>query len=137
MDDIHEVVNGAADDTCLSSVRGKAPPPPADASACCHLLTRTAEGTRSRGEQRAAERREDDGVALLPNPALADWNQGVVRERFSFVCWAKTLLIVSSKEVMNLSVLYRLDKSVVVSQIDQVKSIVWFRVESVKVSRWT
>lgn len=70
MDGIHEDVNGAADDTCLSSVRGKETPPPADASACCHLpADGAAEGTRSRGEQREAERGEDD-VTLLPNPLI-------------------------------------------------------------------
>lgn len=54
MDSIHEDVNGAADDTCLSSVRGKETPPPADASACCHLPADR--GSRRDSQQRRTKR---------------------------------------------------------------------------------
>lgn len=54
MDGIHEDVNGAADDTCLSSVWGKEPPPPADVSACHHLPADT--GSRRDLQQRRTKR---------------------------------------------------------------------------------
>lgn len=87
-------------------------------------MTRAAGGNRSRGEQREAERGEDDGATLLPNPALAEQNVRAMREGFRFICWTKTLLISTSRELKTLAVLHCLDKSVFVSQIGHI--IVWF-----------
>lgn len=63
-------------------------------------LTRAAGGSRSRGEQREAGRADDDGVTVLPSPALADQNLRATREGFRFIWRAKTLLILTSRDVM-------------------------------------
>lgn len=95
-------------------------------------LTRAAGGSRSRGEQRQAERADDDGVTVLPSPALADQNLRARRQGFRFIWRAKTLSILTSRDVMILSVLHCFDKSVLVSHIDRA---VWFQMDSVKQSQ--
>lgn len=99
-------------------------------SAICPL-TWAAGGSRSR-EQREAERAEDDGATLRPNPALADQNLRVTREGFRFIWWAKKISVLTCGDVRMLSVLHCLDKSVLVSQIYQT---VFFHMDSVKQSR--
>lgn len=93
-------------------------------------LTWAAGGSRSRGEQRQAERADDDGVTVLPSPALADQNLRARREGFRFI-W-RALSILTSRDVMILSVLHCFDKSVLVSHIDRA---VWFQMDSVKQSQ--